>query len=60
MILIKRVNPQSFHWTMDLALPWHILLPSALALLATAVVTAVLAARSASTGGPLQAVRQDW
>ena len=60
VVLIKHVNPQSFHWTMDLALPWTILLPSALALLATAVVTAVLAARSASSGGPLEAVRQDW
>jgi putative ABC transport system permease protein len=60
VVLIKHVNPQSFHWTMDLALPWTILLPSAMALLATAVVTAVLAARSASSGGPLQAVRQDW
>ena len=60
IILIERVNPQSFHWTMDVALPWSILLPSALALLATAVVTAVLAARSASSGGPLLAVRQDW
>ena len=60
VILIKRVNPQSFHWTMDVALPWSILLPSALALLATAVVTAMLAARSASAGGPLLAMRQDW
>ena len=60
VILIKRVNPQSFHWTMDLSLPWGILLPSAAALLVTAVVTAVLAARSASAGGPLRAVRQDW
>jgi len=60
VILIERVNPQSFHWTMDVALPWSILVPSAIALLATAVVTAVLAARSASSGGPLLAVRQDW
>ena len=60
VILIKRVNPQSFHWTMDVALPWSILAPSAIALLVTAVVTAVLAARSASAGGPLLAVRQDW
>ena len=60
VVLIKRVNPQSFHWTMDLALPLHILVPSASALLATAVVTAVVATRSASSAGPLQAVRQDW
>jgi putative ABC transport system permease protein len=60
VILIERVNPQSFHWTMDVALPWSILIPSAVALLLTAVVTAVLAARSASSGGPLLAVRQDW
>ena len=60
VILIKRVNPQSFHWTMDLSIPLSILVPSALALLGTAVLTAVLAARSASAAGPLQAVRQDW
>ncbi|MEO6270097.1 MAG: ABC transporter permease, partial [Lautropia sp.] len=60
VILIKRVNPQSFHWTMDLSVPLSILVPSALALLGTAVLTAVLAARSASAAGPLQAVRQDW
>ncbi len=60
VILIKQVNPQSFHWTMDMALPLNILVPSALALLVTAILTAVLAARSASSGGPLQAVRQDW
>ena len=60
VILIKRVNPQSFHWTMDLALPLHVLVPSALAVLATAVAAAVLATRSASSGAPLQAVRQDW
>jgi putative ABC transport system permease protein len=60
LILTERVNPQSFHWTMDLALPLHILVPTALALLATAAVTTVVAARTASAGGPLQAVRQDW
>ena len=60
LILVKRVNPQSFHWTMDLAVPLHILVPAGLALLATAAVTAVVAGRSASAGGPLLAVRQDW
>lgn len=60
LILVKRVNPQSFHWTMDLAVPLHILVPAGIALLATAAVTAVVAGRSASAGGPLLAVRQDW
>ncbi len=60
LILVKRVNPQSFHWTMDLAMPLHILVPAGLALLGTAAVTAVIAGRSASAGGPLLAVRQDW
>ncbi len=59
-VLIGRVNPQSFHWTMDLAMPWGLLVPSALALVATAVGTAMLATRSASAETPLRAVRQDW
>ncbi|MGE0311186.1 MAG: FtsX-like permease family protein [Lautropia sp.] len=60
LILIERVNPQSFHWTMDIALPWSILAPSALALLVTAILTAMLATRSASSGQPIAAIRRDW
>ncbi len=60
VILIERVNPQSFHWTMDIALPWSILAPSALALLLTAILTAMIATRSASSGQPVAAIRRDW
>lgn len=59
-ILIARVNPQSFHWTMDVAIPVSILLPSALAVLVTAVATAMVATRSASSGEPIAALRRDW
>lgn len=60
LILIERVNPQSFHWTMDIEIPWSIILPSAAALLLTAIVTAMLATRGASSGEPIAAIRRDW
>ena len=60
LVLIERVNPQSFHWTMDVHWPIGLLAGSAAALVAAAVASAVLAARSALGAGPLAAVRQDW
>jgi len=60
VVLVKVVNPQSFHWSMEMALPW-----ARLALLCTSVVlagtvTASLAARSAATRQMSQAVKEDW
>ena len=60
MVLVHRVNPQSFHWTMDLAWPLPLLAASAAALLAFGVIAAVLASRSATGIGPVRAVREDW
>jgi putative ABC transport system permease protein len=60
MVLVHRVNPQSFHWTMDLAWPLPLLGVSAAALLAFGVIAAVLASRSATGAGPVRAVREDW
>jgi len=54
------VNPQSFHWTMDVHWPIGLLAASAAALVVAAIASAVLAARSALGAGPLAAVRQDW
>lgn len=59
-VLIERVNPQSFHWTMDLHWPWALLAGSGAALVAAAIASALLAARSAIGVGPVVAVRQDW
>lgn len=60
LVLIERVNPQSFHWTMQVHWPVGLLMASAAALIGAAVVAAVLSARSALGAGPLAAVRQDW
>jgi putative ABC transport system permease protein len=60
VVLVKVVNPQSFHWTMDLLLPWV-----RLALLCAAVgvagsVTAALSARAAAGRDAVLAVKEDW
>jgi putative ABC transport system permease protein len=60
LVLIERVNPQSFHWTMQVHWPLGLLAASGAALIVAAVIAALLAARSALGTGPLAAVRQDW
>lgn len=60
LILVFVVNPQSFHWTMQLHIPWSGLLVVAALLLASAAVTALIAGRLAVSGNTLRAVREDW
>ena len=60
LILVYVVNPQSFHWTMQLHLPWPLLVSVAAALLAASVATALVSGRHALSGGPVRAVREDW
>jgi putative ABC transport system permease protein len=60
LILIFVVNPQSFHWTMQLHIPWIWLLLMALAMLSTAALTALVASRHAVSGDVIRAVREDW
>lgn len=60
LVLVRVVNPQSFHWTMELALPWPLLMGLVAALVACAGGTAVVAGRRALGGAALQAVRADW
>jgi putative ABC transport system permease protein len=60
LILVFVVNPQSFHWTMQLHLPWPLLASVAGLLLAAAALTALLAGRQSLSGGPIRAVREDW
>jgi putative ABC transport system permease protein len=59
-VLVRVVNPQSFHWTMDLALPWPLLGGLVAALVACAGGTAVVAGRRALGKRALLAVRADW
>jgi len=60
LVLIRVVNPQSFHWNMDLAVPWGLLGSVTALLVAAGVGTALLSTRQATGTGPLRAVREDW
>lgn len=59
-ILVHRVNPHSFHWTMSMHWPVGVLAASAFAMITLAALAARLAAREATGAGPVLAVRQDW
>ena len=60
LILVFIVNPQSFHWTMRLHVPWTGLATVALVLLLSAALTALVSGRVAVSGSALRAVREDW
>lgn len=60
LILVFIINPQSFHWTMQLHLPWGWLTMIAGILLISAAMTALLAGRQAVSGNVIRAVREDW
>ncbi len=60
LILVFVVNPQSFHWTMRLHMPWELLAAVALVLLGSAAATALVAGRHAVSGDAVRAVREDW
>jgi len=60
LVLIEVVNRQSFHWSMDLHVPWASLVWFASMLLALAGLAAVLAGRQAMREDAILAVREDW
>ncbi|TXL63813.1 FtsX-like permease family protein [Zeimonas arvi] len=60
LVLVHWVNPQSFHWTMDIDWPVTQLAAGACAMIVLAVAVAALAARQASSASPIRAVREDW
>ncbi len=60
VVLIDVVNRQSFHWSMDVYLPWSGLFVFGVAMLAAAVAAAVVSARRAVAGEAVRAVREDW
>jgi putative ABC transport system permease protein len=60
LILVYVVNPQSFHWTMQLHMPWPLLASVAAVLVGASVATALVSGRYALSGGPIRAVREDW
>jgi putative ABC transport system permease protein len=60
LVLIEVVNRQSFHWSMDLHVPWGSLALFASGLIALAALAAVLAGRQAMRQDAVLAVREDW
>ncbi len=60
LILIFIVNPQSFHWTMQLYMPWGWLILIAGIMLFSASITALIAGRRAVSGSVIRAVKEDW
>ena len=60
LVLVFVVNPQSFHWTMDLVLPWSRLALLCAAVLVAGVATAAFSARSAAGRSAVLSVKEDW
>jgi putative ABC transport system permease protein len=60
MVLVHVVNPQSFHWTMSLHIPWRLLAVLALTVVGAAALTARLSGRAAMSVDAVRAVRDDW
>jgi putative ABC transport system permease protein len=60
VVLVHVVNPQSFHWTMDMLLPWGRLALLCAAVMAAGTLTAWLSARSAAGRQMALAVKEDW
>jgi len=60
MVLIEVISRQSFHWSMDLHVPWGSLTLFAGGLVALAALAAVLAGRQAMRQDAVLAVREDW
>ena len=60
VVLVHVVNPQSFHWTMDLLVPWWRLLALCAAVVLAGTATAWLAGRAAAGRDAVLAVKEDW
>lgn len=60
MVLVFVVNPQSFHWTMNLKLPWLRLALLCAAVVVAGTLTAWLAGRAAAGKEAVLAVKEDW
>jgi putative ABC transport system permease protein len=60
LILIHVVNPQSFHWSMEMHLPWFELVLFVAAVFALSTLTALVSGRQAMSDEAVRAVREDW
>ncbi len=60
VVLVDVVNPQSFHWTMPLRVPWDRLALLGAAMAAAGTLTAWWAGRAAGSRQAALAVKDDW
>jgi putative ABC transport system permease protein len=60
VVLVHVVNPQSFHWTMDLLVPWGRLAVLCVAVVLAGTLTARVAGGAAATRDAVLAVKEDW
>jgi putative ABC transport system permease protein len=59
-VLVYVVNPQSFHWSMDMQVPMLRLLALAATVITAGTLTAWLAGRAAAGRDAVMAVKEDW
>jgi putative ABC transport system permease protein len=60
LILVYVVNRQSFHWTMDVHVPWMVLAVLSAVLVAAAALTSAMSGRQAMGADVVRAVKEDW
>ena len=60
VVLVHVVNPQSFHWSMELTLPAWRLLALGASVVAAGTLTAWIAGRAAAGRDAVLAVKEDW
>jgi len=60
VVLVEVVNPQSFHWTMDLSFPLTRLALLCAGVVAAATLTAWISARALTSQDMALAVKEDW
>jgi len=60
LVLVRVINRQSFHWSMDFHAPLGFLAALTATLLLLAVLTAIVSGREAMSLGAVRAVKEDW
>ncbi len=60
VVLVKVINPISFHWSMDMLIPWGRLAALCLGVMLGGTLIAWLSARSAVSKNMALAVKEDW
>ncbi|HZQ60956.1 MAG TPA: FtsX-like permease family protein, partial [Casimicrobiaceae bacterium] len=60
LVLIHVINRQSFHWGMELSMPWLSLVVTVVLVIGLSMATAVVSGRAAMSAEAVRAVREDW